>query len=81
MSAPADPRAFLRSLFDAAVAAALPDLCIPPNLPPPPRGRTLVVGAGKAAASMAQAVERNWPGELSGLVVTRYGHGVPFRMA
>ncbi len=77
MSAPADPRAFLRSLFDAAVAAALPDLCIPPNLPPPPRGRTLVVGAGKAAASMAQAVERNWPGELSGLVVTRYGHGVP----
>jgi glycerate 2-kinase len=77
MRTPADPRAFLRILFDAAVAAALPDLCIPPHLPPPPRGRTLVVGAGKAAASMARAVERNWPGELSGLVVTRYGHGVP----
>ena len=72
-----DPRAFLRALFDAAVAAALPEVCVPPHLPAAPRGRTLVIGAGKAAASMAQAVERHWPGELSGLVVTRYGHAVP----
>lgn len=71
-----DPRALLRALFDAAVAAALPEVCIPPHLPAPPRGRTIVVGAGKAAASMARAVERHWAGELSGLVVTRYGHGV-----
>jgi glycerate 2-kinase len=72
-----DPKTFLRMLFQAAFDAADPDLCVPANLPPPPRGRTLVVGAGKAAASMALAVEKNWPGELSGLVVTRYGHGAP----
>jgi glycerate 2-kinase len=74
-----DPKDFLRNLFQAAFDAANPDLCVPANLPPPPRGRTLVVGAGKAAASMALAVEKNWPGELSGLVVTRYGHGAPCR--
>ena len=51
--------------------------CVPPHLPPPPKGRTVVVGAGKAAAAMARAVEDHWPGPLGGLVVTRYGHGVP----
>lgn len=76
---PNDPRAFLRSLYDAAVAAALPSTCLPPHLPQPPRGRTLVIGAGKASALMAQTVERHWPGALSGLVITRYGHGVPCR--
>ncbi len=73
------PRAFLRALFDAALAAADPARVLPPHLPPPPRGRTVVVGAGKAAAAMAYAVEQHWPGALSGLVITRYGHGVPCR--
>ncbi|HEU0148502.1 MAG TPA: glycerate kinase, partial [Bradyrhizobium sp.] len=72
-----EPKRFLRSLFDAAVAAALPEKRVPTFLPDPPRGRTLVIGAGKAAATMARAVEENWPGELSGLVVTRYGHAIP----
>ena len=70
-------RAFLRALFDSAVAAADPAEVVPPNLPRPPRGRLIVVGAGKAAAAMARAVEDHWPGPLSGLVVTRYGHAVP----
>ena len=70
-------KALLRTLFDAAVARAQPERCVPPRLPPPPEGRTIVVGAGKAAASMAHAVETHWPGPLSGLVVTRYGHGLP----
>src|SRR5437588_331508 len=74
---PLQPKLFLRSLFNAAVAAALPDKRVPAFLPPPPRGRTLVIGAGKAAATMARAVEENWRAELSGLVVTRYGHRVP----
>jgi hydroxypyruvate reductase len=74
---PLEPKRFLRALFDAAVAAALPDKRIPAFLPTPPKARTLVIGAGKAAATMARAVEENWPGELSGLVLTRYGHGVP----
>ncbi len=71
-------RRLLRDMFDAAIAAASPDKAVPPNLPAPPAGRTVVVGAGKAAASMARAVEAHWPAEkpLSGLVVTRYGHGV-----
>jgi glycerate 2-kinase len=64
-------------MFDAAVAAAQPSLCLPPHLPKPPKGRILVVGAGKASAAMAQAFERAWPGPVSGLVVTRYGHAVP----
>jgi glycerate 2-kinase len=64
-------------MFDAAIAAALPDKTLPAYLPEPPKGRTLVVGCGKAAASMAKAVEDNWPGELSGMVVTRYGYHVP----
>lgn len=64
--------------FHAAVAAADPLKIVPPHLPEPPRGKTLVVGAGKAAASMALAVENHWPSEraLSGVVITRYGHGL-----
>jgi glycerate 2-kinase len=64
-------------MFDAAIASAQPALCIPAHLPEPPRGRLIVVGAGKASAAMARAVEDNWPGPLSGLVVTRYGYAVP----
>jgi len=64
-------------VLDAALAACNPALCVPPHLPPAPKGRTVVVGAGKAAAAMARAVEQHWPGPLGGLVVTRYGHGVP----
>ncbi len=71
------PQALLKHLFQTAVSAADPAACVPQHLPQPPKGRTLVVGAGKAAAAMARAVEDNWPGGLSGLVVTRYGHGVP----
>src|SRR5215468_3764219 len=72
-------RALLHALFDAALAAADPACCVPPHLPAPPKGRTIVVGAGKAAAKMARAVEDHWQGPLEGLVVTRYGHGVPCR--
>jgi glycerate 2-kinase len=72
-------RGLLREMFDAAVAAALPALCVPRHLPSPPKGRTVVVGAGKAAAAMAAAVEANWSGPIEGLVVTRYGHSVPCR--
>lgn len=71
------PRVLLRRMFDAAVAAAQPALCLPPHLPPRPAGRTIVIGAGKASAAMAKAVEDAWDGELSGLVVTRYGYAVP----
>ena len=66
-------------MFDAAIAAAQPDKSLPAYLPKPPKGRTIVVGCGKAAASMAKAVEDHWTGELSGLVVTRYGHNAPTR--
>jgi len=71
-----DPRRLLLSLFEAAIAAAQPALRIPNFLPPAPKGRLVVVGAGKASAAMARAVEDNWQGPLEGLVVTRYGHGV-----
>jgi len=71
------PRELLHRMFDAAINAAQPAHCVPPHLPATPRGRLLVIGAGKASAAMARAVENNWPGELSGLVVTRYGYGVP----
>ena len=70
-------RNLLRRMFDAAIDAAQPSRCVPPHLPPRPRGRLVVIGAGKASAAMARAVEDHWQGELSGLVVTRYGHGVP----
>jgi hydroxypyruvate reductase len=74
---PASDRDLLTAMFRAAVDAVSPARCLPPRLPAPPRGRTVVVGAGKAAAAMAQAVEAHWRGPLSGLVVTRYGHGAP----
>ena len=74
-----EPRAFLNALFEAAVAAAQPALCLPPHLPAKPKGRTVVIGAGKASAEMARVVEEHWDGPLSGLVVTRYGHAVPCR--
>jgi glycerate 2-kinase len=70
------PRELLRRMFDAAIAAAQPSLCLPAHLPPRPAGRVLVIGAGKASAAMARAVEDNFEGELEGLVVTRYGYAV-----
>lgn len=76
---PPDLRPLLRAMFDAAVASAQPARCLPPHLPPPPRGRTIVIGAGKASAAMARAFEDHWPGALEGLVVTRYGYGVACR--
>jgi hydroxypyruvate reductase len=72
-----EPRALLRQLFDTAVASALPERSIQQFLPPPPKGRTIVIGCGKAAAAMARAVETHWHERLEGLVVTRYGHRVP----
>ena len=72
-----DPGLVLRRLLDAALASAQPAQCLAPHLPEPPAGRTVVVGAGKAAATMARAVEDHWEGPLEGLVVTRYGHRVP----
>ena len=76
MNAP-EPAALLRCLYDAAVAAALPAGIVAAHLPERPKGRTIVLGAGKAAAAMAAAVEAAWGGPLEGLVVTRYGHRVP----
>lgn len=79
-STPADPalqpRAFLEQLYAAAVRRAMPLHSMAPFLPPPPEGRTVVIGAGKAGGSMAHAVEALWPDDapLSGLVVTRYHH-------
>jgi len=73
----AAPRELLRSMFDAAVAAAQPALTIPRHLPAKSRGRLIVIGAGKASAAMAQAVDEQWKGKLSGFVVTRYGYAVP----
>lgn len=72
--------ALLRRMFDAAVASAQPALCVPPHLPSPDelgKGRLFVIGAGKASAAMARAVEDAWKGPLSGLVITRYGYNVP----
>ena len=72
-----DPKAFLTSVFDAAVAAADPERTIRAHLPEKPKGRTVIVGAGKGAAQMAAAFEKAWDGPLEGLVVTRYGYGAP----
>lgn len=71
------PRELLVESFRAALTAADPRVIVPPHLPPPPKGRTLVVGAGKAAAAMAKAVETAWPADapLDGVVITRYAHG------
>ena len=76
-----NPRELLLGSFRAAVAAADPRVIVPAHLPTPPAGRTVVVGAGKAAASMAAAVESAWPADrpLSGVVITRHGHGTPTR--
>lgn len=71
-----EPRTILLDLFQAALGAADPAMVLPGFLPAPPKGRTVVVGAGKAAASMAKAVEAHWDGPLEGLVVTRYDHAV-----
>lgn len=72
-----DDRALLRALFDAAVDAALPEKLIARHLPNPPKGKTIVIGAGKASAAMARAFEDAWTGPCEGLVVTRYDHAVP----
>jgi glycerate 2-kinase len=77
MTATHPDHAILRAMFEAAVAAAAPALCVPKFLPNRPEGRTIVIGAGKASAAMAQSLEQNWPGKIEGLVVTRYGHAVP----
>ena len=86
MSTQIDPRQLLQQMFAAAIAAAQPAHCVPAHLPMLPHlptlpatapGRLIVIGAGKASAAMARAVEEHWPGPLSGLVVTRYGYGVP----
>ncbi len=81
--ASADTRAFLMKLYEAAVSAAHPATCVPPHLPPVPEGgRIIVVGAGKAAAAMAQATERHYQehgqaDRISGFVTTRHGYGLP----
>lgn len=74
-----NPRDYLLESFSIAVKAADPAQIVPQYLPQPPRGRTFVVGAGKASAAMAVAIERVWPASapLDGIVVTRYGHGLP----
>ncbi len=79
MSPAMTPRELLRTMFDAAIAAAQPARCLANFLPEPPRGRLVVIGAGKASAAMARAFEEQWPGALSGVVVTRYGYQVPCR--
>ena len=73
----AEDRAFLTALFEAAVSAADPYLAINAHLPKPPKGRTVVIGAGKGAAQLARAFEQQWTGPLTGVVVTRYGYDVP----
>lgn len=70
-----EPKSFLISIFDAAVAAADPERTIRDHLPAKPRGRTIVIGAGKGSAQMAAAFEKVWDGPIEGLVVTRYGYG------
>ena len=77
-----DSKTLLRAMFDAAIAAAQPALCLPAHLPNPAsvKGRTMIIGAGKASAAMARALEDNWTGRLNaltGLVITRYGYEVP----
>jgi len=72
-----DPKVFLTSIFEAAVAAADPERTIRAHLPSKPRGRTIVIGAGKGSAQMAAAFEKAWDGPIEGLVVTRYGYAAP----
>lgn len=70
-----DTRRFLTTIFDAAVAAADPEKTVRANLPAPPKGRTIVIGAGKGSAQMAAAFEKAWDGPIEGVIVTRYGYG------
>jgi glycerate 2-kinase len=72
-----EPGIFLRDLLQAALRAADPSLQIKGHLPPPPKGRTIVVGAGKGSAAMAMGLEADWPGPLEGLVIVPYGYGAP----
>jgi glycerate 2-kinase len=74
-----DPDSLLRAMFAAAVDAALPEKSVPRFMPSRPKGRTIVVGAGKASAAMAKVFEDNWEGPLEGMIVTRYGHGAATR--
>ncbi|MCY1274075.1 putative hydroxypyruvate reductase [compost metagenome] len=74
-----DPQSLLRDLFATAIAAAHPRQVLADYLPSDRSGRVIVIGAGKAAAAMAEVIEREWQGEISGLVVTRYGHGADCR--
>ena len=81
-----DKRPLLRAIFDAAVAAAHPDVVLSAHLRPAPKGRVICLAAGKAAAAMAAAAERHYldrlglaPSRLSGVATTRHGHGVPTR--
>jgi len=81
-----DRRPFLRSIFDAAVAAAHPDVVLAPHLRPVPKGRVICLAAGKGAAAMAVAAERHYldrlglePERLIGIATTRHGHGLPTR--
>lgn len=69
-------RKILHDLFLTGLKSADPAICVPPHLPDPPSGRTVVIAAGKAAAAMAKAVEDHWQGEFEGIAVTRYGHGL-----
>ncbi len=82
----ADRRPLLRAIFDAAVAAAHPDVILAGNLPPVPNGRVICLAAGKAAGAMAAAAERHYldaleldPARLTGVATTRHGHGLPTR--
>jgi hydroxypyruvate reductase len=72
-----DADRLMKRMFNAAIAIAQPSLRVPDFLPTPPRGRLIVIGAGKASAAMAKAVEDHWEGPLEGIVVTRYGYAVP----
>jgi glycerate 2-kinase len=74
-----EPRQFLRSLFDTAVAAAAPENCMRTWVPAKPGGRVIVIGAGKAAASMAKELEDQWSGPLEGSIIVPYGHGADCR--
>ena len=74
-----NPTSLLRELFASAIDAAHPRQVLADYLPEDRSGRVIVIGAGKAAAAMAEVVERSWQGEVSGLVVTRYAHGYPTR--
>ncbi|WP_187669146.1 DUF4147 domain-containing protein, partial [Zestomonas carbonaria] len=76
---PLDPQSLLRELFATVIAAAHPRQVLADHLPADRSGRVIVIGAGKAAAAMAEVIEREWHGEIAGLVVTRYGHGADCR--